>query len=153
LSLKPEKGGCDRTGSKIQNRDPWYEVPLPEHVDGFLSGMTRLGPWITWKRMRGLSATNTLYVISCKERLSRSERYAWSISLLTSQARRAARTLGRRYADGLVKYEPRDLKKIPLPQPSSRKSAEDLYQRIVNLLVAGREGEAERLADKFCSLK
>jgi len=150
LALPANKGGCERTGFKVSIRDPWYEVPLPDKIDGFLSGMTKRAPWIAWRGMRGLSATNTLYVITCKERLSRPERCAWSISLLTSPARKVAKHLGRHYADGLVKYEPCDLKNILLPRPISTRNSEENYRKVVALLLRGEEKQAEREANKLC---
>jgi hypothetical protein len=151
LRLKKEKGGCDRKAYKVSIRDPWFTVPLPERVDGFLSGMTRHGPWISWRSMRDLTATNTLYVLGCKDRLTRAEKFAWSISLLTSTARSAANRLGRRYADGLIKYEPGDLKQIPLPFPLSTRNSSDNYKAIIQLLLAGKERAAEARADALCS--
>jgi adenine-specific DNA-methyltransferase len=150
LRLSPHKGGCNRAGFKISNRDPWYTVPLPPRVDGFLSGMAKHGPWISWRSMRGLTATNTLYVVTCKERLSAAERYAWSIAFLTKQARSSAKVLGRRYADGLVKYEPGDLKRVPLPKPLSTRNAEENYSRIVQILVSGDHRKAEIEATRLC---
>jgi len=35
---------------------------------GFISGMSSVGPWLALRSMRGLAATNTLYVIASTER-------------------------------------------------------------------------------------
>jgi hypothetical protein len=151
LRLSPTEGGCNHAAFKIRNRDPWYMVALPTRVDGFLSGMAKHGPWISWRSMRNLTATNTLYVVTCKERMSKVERCAWSIALLTTQARFAAKVLGRRYADGLVKYEPGDLKRVPLPRPLSTRDAEENYRRIVQMLLSGEHRQAESEASRLCA--
>jgi adenine-specific DNA-methyltransferase len=153
LCLSPKKGGSNRAAFKISNRDPWYQVPLPTRVDGFLSGMAKHGPWISWRSMRSLTATNTLYVIACKQRLSKAERCAWSIALLAKQARASVKVLGRRYADGLIKYEPGDLMRIQLPKPLSTRNAEENYQRIIRILLSGKHQQAEMEASRLCALR
>lgn len=55
-------GACNLSGHKISSRFPWYRTPLPKKVHCFLSGLSQHGPWLCFKDMRRLSATNTLYV-------------------------------------------------------------------------------------------
>jgi hypothetical protein len=43
------------------------------------------------------------------------ERAAIGLSLLTTSAREELAKVGRRYADGLLKYEPGDLEKVEIP--------------------------------------
>ena len=63
--------------------------------------------------MPRLVATNTLYVVRCLTTSSGDERTAWAMWLLTSEAAERLQCVGRRYADGLLKYEPRDLAELP----------------------------------------
>ena len=117
LHLDSSSGGCRRDRYKVRSRTPWYRTPLPKDVDGFVSGMTRVLPWICLRAMPHLNASNTLYTIRFREPRSREERNAWALSLLTRYSRAALEATGRIYADGLVKYEPGDLVDIPLLVP------------------------------------
>jgi len=46
---------CDLKGHKLRSREHWWDVPLIEPCDGFLSGMAKTGPWISLRSMRGLA--------------------------------------------------------------------------------------------------
>ena len=149
LELPTEDGGCDRDRRKIKSRAVWHRTPLPEHVDGFLSGMSSLGPWICLRTMPGLNATNTLYTVHFTESLTLEEKSAWSISLLTSRVRLALQSVGRIYPDGLLKLEPGDLHKIELDTPTRVAGAFLRYQDILGLLRCGDDIRSQALADEW----
>lgn len=149
LSLAESDGGCNRTARKVSRRSPWFRVPLPRRVDGFLSGMSRHGPWIALNRMPRLTVSNTLYFITFKNASSPDERAAWSLSLLSSRTRGAAQRVGRVYADGLLKYEPSDLKALPVLIPRRTSGARRVYAQAVRLLLAGDHAHAEAVADTW----
>ena len=149
LRLKPENGGCARKRFKVQNRSPWYRTVLPRRVDGFLSGMSSAGPWISLSAMDRLSATNTLYVVTFRNARTRAERAAVGLSLLTTVARNAMSAVGRRYADGLLKYEPGDLKDVKVPVVTRLKGVVHRYRKAVARLLDGDVVEAQRLADEW----
>jgi len=149
LARPLESGGCDRGRYKIKNRAPWYLTPLPERVDGFMSGMTRNGPWIALRRMRLLNATNTLYVVRFKEKLGLDAKSAISLAMLTTSARDELRRRCRHYADGLMKHEPGDLVQIKVPLARDIREAPAAYSEAVGRLLAGRTTEASALADRF----
>jgi hypothetical protein len=71
--------------------------------------MSQFSPWICLNRMRGLTATNTLYVVSFHRRLTVSEKASWCLSLMHPLARDAASSARRVYGDGLQKLEPNDI--------------------------------------------
>jgi adenine-specific DNA-methyltransferase len=149
LRLKPENGGCLRQRFKIQCRSPWYETILPSNVNGFLSGMSSAGPWIALSRMQELSATNTLYVVTFKKAKTSADRAAIGLSLLTTSAREALSNVGRRYADGLLKYEPGDLKDVEVPLVTKLRGVINRYRSVIAKLLAGEILEAQRLADDW----
>jgi adenine-specific DNA-methyltransferase len=140
---------CNLRGYKLRNRPRWFEVPVPDQCDGFMSGMSTAGPWIAIRAMKGLVASNTLYVLKRKNRMSRQEEAAWALSLLTSAARGPSAGFGRRYAGGLIKYEPKDLRSIPLPTPVRTLGAVEVYEKAILLLLAGNESGSRALADAF----
>ena len=147
-----QQGGesCDLEGYKLSHRDPWYIVPdIREDATGYMSGMTRHGPWISFRSKRSLAATNTLYVLAAKTKMSHDERAAWALSLLSSSTRRQYEEIARRYPDGLAKLEPHDVRALRLAAPTRTKGAAESYERAICHLVACRTNEAIAIADSF----
>jgi methylase of polypeptide subunit release factors len=149
LELDVSEDGCNQGSYKVSIRKPWHRVQLPSHPDGFLSGMSRLGPWIALKGMSNLTATNTLYCARFSKRLGDSEKAAWCLALISSVAREQLAPLGRRYPDGLLKFEPRDLASVLLPRPGSSVGARPAYRQAVKSLLAGAVADAQRIADQW----
>jgi adenine-specific DNA-methyltransferase len=145
--LEYGKKVCDLNAYKLKHRDPWYEVRDIRNATGFLSGMTRLGPWISFRSMRNLAATNTLYVLAAKSKMSVDENAAWGLSLLSTPSRRQFMELVRRYPDGLAKLEPHDLNSFQLTPPRFIAGAAENYCRAVKLLLTSRVSEAVAIAD------
>lgn len=149
LQLDAVCGGCHRERYKIKSREPWYQTPLPHRVDGFISGMSRFGPWISLNNMARLTATNTLYTVQFRKPQTLEQKAAWALSLLTSYTQQAMKPLSRVYADGLIKYEPGDLLSLPLLVPRSVCGARTFYAKVVRLLLQGKRKEAQEVADAF----
>jgi hypothetical protein len=101
-------------------------------------------PWLCINETPSVNATNTLYVVRFLSR-NRRDWYKWALSLLSSAARQQIRRIGRRYPDGLIKYEPGPLGKIALPRPDADHKA--LYRRAVSALLSGNIGQAKEIAD------
>jgi adenine-specific DNA-methyltransferase len=148
LELGREK--CDLEAYKLRNREPWYRVSdVRRGASGFLSGMTKLGPWICFRSKRDLVATNTLYAVTAKTKMRSDERAAWALSLLSTSSRRQFLEIARHYPDGLPKLEPHDINSLRLQTPRYTRRAEEEYGRAVSYLVSGRVGEAVAIADGF----
>ncbi|MFN7998448.1 MAG: N-6 DNA methylase [Bryobacteraceae bacterium] len=147
--LKHGEATCNLDGYKLRHREPWYDVPMVGEGAGFLSGMSKLGPWLSFRSMRHLLATNTLYVVTAKSKLTATERAAWALSLLSGASRKQVRELVRRYPDGLPKLEPHDLSALRLPPPIKIKGACEDYERAVRLLRDGDETAAMAIADTY----
>ncbi|MGH7888656.1 MAG: hypothetical protein ACREPG_12370, partial [Candidatus Binatia bacterium] len=96
--------------------------------------------------MDGLNATNTLYVVTFRNK-NRVTWYMWALALLSSIAQRQIRRIGRHYAEGLVKYEPGSVSKIKLPELSPDVDYRSLYERAVNALLDGDRAMAKDIAD------
>lgn len=145
LELSPNKGGCDRSGYKVTSRTPWYATPMPSVVDGYISGMGSYGPWICLRRMKGLSATNTLYTVRFKSRYTLDERIAICLSLITPMVRKQLDRVGRVYAGGLVKFEPREIGAICIPPPIDVENPVQTYNMIIEQMRKYGRAEAEKL--------
>jgi adenine-specific DNA-methyltransferase len=147
LAKLPEQGGCNRTRFKIKGRKPWYITPIPHYVDGFISGMSGFGPWICLNGFQGLVATNTLYVVEFFGNLSRDEKAACCLSLLSTTCR--ANMHPRRYADGLAKWEPGDLESLLIPQASATAGAFKAYREAISAGLRRGIEQASELADEW----
>lgn len=146
LELEPAFGGCNKEAFKISAREPWYKVPLPEEPHAFTSGMSQRGPWLSFNETTGLNATNTLYVVTFNERFV-DDWYKWALAMLTSVGQRQIKLMGRRYADGLVKYEPGLLGKMILPNMKLHSKYRDIYHDAVSALLDGHSLAAKKIAD------
>lgn len=152
LGLDLKDGGCNRSAKKISGRKVWYEIPLPNAVGGFLSGMTGFGPWISLSEMRDLTASNTLYTVSFKGETTLVERAALALTLLSSVVRKQLPGIFRRYAAGLHKLEPGDIQNLVIPKFPVLKTATAEYSRAVKALLSGNVAEASSIADTYlCS--
>jgi hypothetical protein len=146
LELEPSEGGCNQQAYKVSIRDPWYRTPMPPVPDAFLSGMSQRGPWLCINETHRVNATNTLYVVRFSSR-NRGDWYMWALTLLSSEARRQLRRIGRRYPDGLIKYEPGSLAKIELPEPKGDADHKGLYIKAAAALLSGNAALAKEIAD------
>ena len=153
LKLSSQEGGCRRNRLKILLRDPWYQTPLPLNVDGFISGMIQAGPWISLNRMQGLNATNTIYTIKFKKRLTLDQKAAWALSFLSSYTFNVMISIGRIYASGLRKFEPGDLLKLPLIIPKKEKEANKKYVFAIERLLKDDALAARKIADRFLGIE
>ena len=144
-----KNGSCKTNGLKVRSREPWHRTPLPERVDGFLSGMSKRLPFLVLRGMNGLSATNTLYVVSFKDSPRTIDRATLGIVLLTSGVRRELARHARVYAEGLLKFEPTELGNIRIPIVKARSDALTVFKTATAFLLAGKSAEAEELADAW----
>lgn len=149
LDLSEAEGGCRRSALKIRSRDPWFQTKLPKRVEGFISGMSSHGPWVVFRSMPRLTATNTLYVITFLMDGSVDSKAAWSMWLLTSEARELLNTIRRQYPDGLIKFEPGDISKLPVRRPRRTANAFVEYLQAIRQLLSGDAGGSMRIADRW----
>jgi hypothetical protein len=141
---------CDLGGYKLSHRNPWYHVhDVKQGAAGFLSGMTKLGPWICFRTKRELVATNTLYALHARTKMRSEEQAAWALSLLCTSSREQFHKIVRRYPDGLPKLEPHDFNSLRLPSPRRTRGAVEKYSRAIKYLLNGKVAEAMAIADMF----
>jgi hypothetical protein len=149
IALPTSRGGCNRQRFKVTQREPWYRSELPVQVEGFLSGMSRVGPWICLRESQKLTATNTLYTIRFRLAHTRDQRAAWAMSLFAPEVRAQLLVKGRRYADGLLKYEPGDLHDLLLPVPPRTRGAPKHYQAMVAAFLAHDRTQVDKLTAEW----
>jgi hypothetical protein len=111
--------------------------------------MSKRLPFLALREMQGLTASNTLYVIRFKKRVTAAEKATAGLLLLTSSVRKELARHARVYADGLLKFEPIDLGAVRVPAVQARKGVEHVFRKATALLLAGREAEASAVADAW----
>lgn len=135
---------------KIRVRSPWYRTRIPPPADGFMSGMTPAGPWISLNQMDGLTATNTLYTVHFTRPIEMCEKAAWSLALMCSTVTAQHAKFGRRYSDGLLKFEPKDVMSLMVPTPVDKgPAAMRVYQNVVDKMIGGDVELARSMSDVF----
>lgn len=135
---------------KVKVRSPWFHTRMPPQPDGFMSGMVPFGPWVSLNRMQGLSATNTLYTVHFIQSLSVPEQATWSLALISSTTVKQHPAIGRRYSDGLLKFEPKDVMNLFVPIPRSfSPRALFVYESVITALRGNDPESARSLADSY----
>jgi hypothetical protein len=130
----------------------WHQVVLPRVIDGFISGMSKYGPWLALNGMKSLTATNTLYTVHFKRSATAGEKAAFGLVLLSTKVRKQLPTLKRRYAAGLGKFEPGDLQSLEIPAYQVPAKAIADYQKAVKALLGGSISAATAIANRSLSL-
>jgi adenine-specific DNA-methyltransferase len=141
-------GGCEIENHKVKIRSPWFRFPTLINGDAFMSGMSSCMPWLSFRDMPNLTATNTLYVVNFTDSLLRKQqRIGVAMSLLTSDVRDQMREKGRTYAAGLLKYEPSDLLALQVPKVGKVVADWAAYRRAIRALNEGDELGCRKIAD------
>lgn len=145
-----EEGGCRRERYKVRVRGAqWFRCPESASFHGFMSGMTQAAPWVSLRRMRGLDATNTLYLVRFLEASNLNEKAAWAMTLLCSFVRAQVDVSVRRYAQGLRKLEPSDIYELVLPRPRVRKGVLEAYEQAVKFALGGDFQAAHAMCERW----
>jgi len=107
-----------------------------------------MGPWIALNSYSALTASNTLYTVHFRGRPSAAKRSEIALSLLTSPVRSQLKTLCRRYAAGLAKFEPGDLQALTIPGFAVHGDPLARYREAIRALLAGKIKRATQIADE-----
>ena len=149
LELPEEEGGCRRQAVKVRRRKPWYRVRIPSRFDGFMTGMSQSAPWVVLNRMPKLTVSNTLYGVRFPNIRTIDEQAAWCLSMLSSTTVESRADLAREYPQGLLKLEPSDVALLAVQRPVTMVGARALYREATELIISGRPGSAQALADNW----
>jgi hypothetical protein len=100
----------------FSKRNPWWKTQLGRSCDAVLTYMNNLGPRIALIE-EGLTCTNTLHRLCFIDR-DPAHAHAVGASLLTTFAQLAAERIGRVYGGGVLKFELKDARRLPLLLPT-----------------------------------
>jgi hypothetical protein len=101
---------------KCRVRQPWWRVPLVPPADLLVTCMNADTPRLTSNRagVRHLNSVHGLYLRDAHRELGRELLSVASLNTLTLLG---AETVGRSYGGGILKLEPREADRLPVPSP------------------------------------
>lgn len=135
---------------KCRVRKPWWRVPLVKPADLFLTYMNADTPRITTNEAN-VFHLNSVHGIYLRPGHRQTGRKFLPLAALTSMTLVGAETVGRSYGGGMLKIEPREADRLPVPSPAVIDAASDaltaLRPQLATRLRYGRLGEAAKLVD------
>jgi tRNA1(Val) A37 N6-methylase TrmN6 len=129
----------------FSKRNPWWKVQLGRSCDAILTYMNNTAPRIVLTE-RGLRCTNTLHRLRFIDRDPVHARSV-SMSMLTTFTQVEAERIGRVYGGGVLKFELKDARKLPVLLPAASINPA-VFTRVDSALRAGAVDVAVDLADE-----
>lgn len=135
---------------KCRVRKTWWQVPLVKPADLFLTYMNADTPRITTNTAKALHL-NSVHGIYLRDAHQSLGREILPLAALTSMTLVGAETVGRAYGGGMLKLEPREADRLPVPTPdvvaAAREPLTALRPQLASKLRYGRLVEAAKLVD------
>lgn len=149
-----EKAGVEKA-YKCRVRSPWWRVPQVGVPDLFVTYMNHDTPRLVANKAR-VPYLNSVHGLSLRKGLRRLGSDLLPIAALNSVTLLGAELVGRSYGGGMLKLEPREADKLPVPSVAAvRRSAQELRALRPQLARHLRNGELEdaaRLVDRVLLL-
>ena len=138
------------TAYKCRVRKPWWRTPLQPSADLLLTYMNSDTPRLCTNRAKvhHLNSVHGVYLHPQHRKIGMD---LLPLAALNSLTLVGAETVGRAYGGGMLKIEPREADRLPVPSPvlvqAARKALSDLRPQMATHLRNGRLGDAARLVD------
>lgn len=135
---------------KCQVRKPWWRVPLVPPADLLLTYMNADTPRLSTNAARAhhLNSVHGVYLSKPLRTLGKDFLPLASINSMTLVG---AETVGRSYGGGMLKLEPREADRLPVPAPKLVKAAaqrlSEIRPQVAGLLRGGKLIEAAKIVD------
>lgn len=134
-----------RATAWLNKRSPWWKVDLGLPCDAVFTYMNDFGPRLSLTGS-GIYCTNTLHRVRFKPETSNEERFAAVLSLYSTFGQLFAEAIGRGYSGGLLKFELREARALPV-LPVSASITTEVMEGFDAALRAGEHEQARAIAD------
>lgn len=114
---------------KCKSRKPWWRVPLVEIPDLFVTYMDHLHPRMI-ANDAGVYHLNSLYGIRLKRGLKTIGKRMLPVACMNSLTLLGAELLGRAYGGGVLKMEPTEVLRVPVPSSETLAAAEQKLEAV-----------------------
>lgn len=144
------------TAYKCRVRKDWWRVPLVKPADLFLTYMNADTPRITTNAARAhhLNSIHGIYLHAEHKALGKTH---LPMSTLTSMTLVGAEAVGRAYGGGMLKIEPREADRLPVPSPAlierNREKLDEVRPQLGSILRRGQLKEAAKVIDEVLLVK
>lgn len=101
---------------KCRVRSPWWRVPLSAAPDAFVTYMNAYGPSICLNEA-GVLTLNSCHGLYFAEGIDEGARSLFPLACMNSATLLGAEVHGRAYGGGILKLEPREAARLPVPSP------------------------------------
>jgi hypothetical protein len=135
---------------KCRVRTPWWRVPLVPPADLLLTYMNADTPRLSTNtaNARHLNSVHGVYLNKPVRQLGKA---LLPLASITSMTLVGAETVGRAYGGGMLKLEPREADRLPVPSPALVEAAagrlKTVRPQVAGLLRGGKLTEAARIVD------
>lgn len=147
---KGEREGVD-TAYKCRVRSPWWRVPLVPPPDLFFTYMNHEPPRLVANRAK-VSFLNSVHGITLKPEVRQIGMDLLPLATLNSITLLGSELVGRAYGGGILKLEPKEADKLPVPSldllANCEQELRDLRPQLALHLRNGRFEEAVKLVDR-----
>jgi len=144
----------ERNNNKtFRKRSCWYRPAEGETPDAFLTYMNAQSARLVLNTAR-LQSLNNIHRIYFKPKVNRSQRILAALAILSTPGQLAAELLGRSYSGGVLKLEPSDAARLPIPNcdRSQARAVETAWSQVNAHLRSGAYEAAVYVADAVISL-
>jgi len=135
---------------KCRIRPDWWRVPLVPPADLLLTYMNADTPRLCTNRAR-VHHLNSVHGVYTRPELKRLASDYLPLASINSMTLVGAETVGRAYGGGMLKIEPREADRLPMPSPDLVESAKtelaEIRPQMGRFLRSGRLTDAARLID------
>lgn len=138
------------TAYKCRVRRPWWRVPNLAPADLFLTYMNADTPRLSTNTAKA-AHLNSVHGVYLGPQVRKLGKALLPLASLTSMTLVGAETVGRAYGGGMLKLEPREADRLPVPSAALVEAAADslanIRPQVAGLLRGGRLIEASKLVD------
>lgn len=114
---------------KCRVRSPWWRVPILPVADLFLTYMNHDTPRLV-ANLAGARHLNSVHGVALKKDLKGLGTQILPLGMLNTLTLLGAELVGRSYGGGILKLEPREADKLPLPSPETLQRVSSKLQKL-----------------------